>query len=83
MHKVRYLTVKGARRAMCLLGNHLFFWRTRCLKMLEGFPEEVACTPTISTVHSGGHFVPLSGGSTHFSGSLSLGWTRHDFSLCS
>lgn len=34
------------------------FLKERCPEMQEAFPEEVACTSTVSTVHPRGHFYP-------------------------
>lgn len=51
--------------------------------MLEGFQEKVAHAPAASTVHSGGHFFPLSRGPTLSPRPLSSGWTRYAFSFWS
>lgn len=75
--------MRGDEKSYVLTGKGPAFLQEGCPETLEGFPEEMARTPAASTVHSGGHFFPLSGGPTHAPGYLSSGWTRQDFSLWS
>lgn len=57
------MIAREAKKSYVLAGEASFFVEKGCPEMLEGFPEEVICTPTASTVHFGGHFFLLSGGS--------------------
>lgn len=72
---------RGAKKIYGLAGEVSAFFPGRCLVMQGGFPEEMACTPTAFTVHSGGHFFPLNRGPPLSPGPLSR--ARPDMSFLS
>ena len=56
-----------SRKRYVLAGQASAFLEEGYHEMLEGFPEEVACTPTSSTAYCEGHFFPDSAGVPHTS----------------